>query len=178
MPAITCRNCYKGIQGPTGSTGLQGIQGITGPTGFTGPQGIQGVTGPAGSGLNTLIVLQTLPSGGIACPNGGVVIYSGLDYDEDNNLSSIETTSTQTLCDGANGIDGNGIAATSYDQTTGILTLTFDDGTTFSTDDLRGATGATGATGLTGQTGSTGATGATGQIGLSLIHISEPTRPY
>ena len=60
------------------------------------------------------------------------MIKSGLDYDEDNNLSSIETTSTQTLCDGA---DGNGIASTSYDQTSGILPLIFDDGTTFNTDD-------------------------------------------
>jgi hypothetical protein len=53
------------------------------------------------------------------------------------------------------GTQGNGITSSSYDSATGILTLTFQDVTTFSTDDLRGNTGANGqgiiAGGTTGQ---------------------------
>jgi hypothetical protein len=53
------------------------------------------------------------------------------------------------------GTQGNGITSSSYNSATGILTLTFQDATTFSTDDLRGNTGANGqgiiAGGTTGQ---------------------------
>ncbi|MGE7856264.1 MULTISPECIES: collagen-like triple helix repeat-containing protein [Bacillus] len=38
-----------GVQGPTGSTGVQGIPGIQGPTGSTGVQGIPGIQGPTGA---------------------------------------------------------------------------------------------------------------------------------
>ncbi|MGR3749557.1 hypothetical protein [Paracoccus sp. (in: a-proteobacteria)] len=36
------------------------------------------------------------------------------------------------------GQDGRGIVSESYDSSTGILTLTFSDGATYSTGDLRG----------------------------------------
>jgi Collagen triple helix repeat (20 copies)/Chaperone of endosialidase len=39
----------QGIQGPTGSTGIQGIQGVIGPTGPPGAQGIQGPIGTTGA---------------------------------------------------------------------------------------------------------------------------------
>jgi hypothetical protein len=42
------------------------------------------------------------------------------------------------------GIQGNGIASASYASATGILTLTYQDATTFSTGDLRGGSGAAG----------------------------------
>lgn len=42
------------------------------------------------------------------------------------------------------GEDGNGITSASYDSNTGIVTITFDDGTTFDTGDLRGEDGADG----------------------------------
>ena len=54
--------------------------------------------------------------------------------------------------DGSNGKDGNGIksAVLNADYT---LTLTFDDGSSYTTPSIRGETGATGATGPAGPTG-------------------------
>ena len=152
-------------------------------------RGIQGETGPAGSGLNTLMKFTTFTGSVLQCSDGGIRLESGLDYNQNNNLDANEITNTQLICNGADGIDGidgldgNGISVTSYDSNTGVLTLTFDDGTTYSTDDLRGATGQTGATGDTGPTGAQGIQGVTGDTGptgsqgiqgiqgLSLIHI-------
>ena len=48
---------------------------------------------------------------------------------------------------GEKGDTGKGISSTSYNASTGILTITFTDSTTYQTGDIRGATGATGATG-------------------------------
>mgnify|MGYP001591911996 FL=1 len=45
---------------------------------------------------------------------------------------------------GNRGADGRSIVSESYDSLTGILTLTFSDGTTYDTDDLRGADGVDG----------------------------------
>lgn len=53
----------------------------------------------------------------------------------------------------AQGDAGNGIDSTSYDSSTGVLTITFDDGTVTTTSDIRGSQGATGNTGDTGATG-------------------------
>ena len=77
------------------------------------------------------------------CNDGGIILESGLDYNQNNSLDNNEVTNTQFICNGADGIDGidgldgNGISGTSYDTNTGVLTLTFDDGTTYSTGDLR-----------------------------------------
>jgi len=38
-------------------------------------------------------------------------------------------------------VPGNGISGISYNSTTGILTITFDDESTFSTPDIRGSIG-------------------------------------
>ena len=48
---------------------------------------------------------------------------------------------------GADGADGNGIDRTEYDSSTGILTIYFTDGTSFSTGDLRGPAGQDGTSG-------------------------------
>ena len=53
---------------------------------------------------------------------------------------------------GLTGATGNGIAS-SANNGDGTFTLTFTDGTTFTTDDLTGPQGLTGATGETGATG-------------------------
>ena len=62
---------------------------------------------------------------------------------------------------GSAGDAGNGIASTSYDAATGILTLNFTDGTSFSTEDIRGAAGADGDDGDDGVAGPAGADGQT-----------------
>ena len=51
----------------------------------------------------------------------------------------------------SSGGGGKSISSTSYNATTGVLTITFSDATTYSTGDLRGAAGAAGATGAAGK---------------------------
>lgn len=71
--------------------------------------------------------------------------------------------------DGAAGKDGNGIksAVLNADYT---LTLTFDDGTSYTTPSIRGATGAAGSDGKDGSPGATGQDGADGKDGVSATH--------
>jgi hypothetical protein len=52
---------------------------------------------------------------------------------------------------GGTGQDGRGISDESYNPTTGILTLTFTDATTYSTGDLRGTNGIDGDAGVNGR---------------------------
>jgi len=58
---------------------------------------------------------------------------------------------------GLQGIPGNGISGTSYNSETGVLTITFDDESTFQTPDIRGSIGQTGkgilSTGYDSETG-------------------------
>lgn len=63
--------------------------------------------------------------------------------------------------DGAKGDDGNGIASAVLNNDYS-LTLTFTDGTSYTTPSIRGAQGVQGETGATGAKGETGATGASG----------------
>ena len=95
-----------------------------------GPQGPQGIQGPAG--------------------NDGTNGTNGND-------GAVGATGPQgpAGADGTNGtdgVDGNGIASTT-DNGDGTFTLTYDDGSTFTTSDLTGPTGSTGATGATGPAG-------------------------
>lgn len=78
----------------------------------------------------------------------------------------------QAGADGANGAPGNGIksAVLNADYT---LTLTFDDGTSYTTPSIRGATGATGATGGTGPAGETGADGKDGDRGFGIFSTTD-----
>jgi hypothetical protein len=54
---------------------------------------------------------------------------------------------------GSDGQDGRGITNTSYNPSTGVVTFTFSDNTTFNTGDLRGANGANGTNGTNGTNG-------------------------
>lgn len=65
------------------------------------------------------------------------------------------------------GVDahGNGIASVSVDPLTYEMTITFDDGSTYVTDSLRGPQGPTGPAGPQGETGATGAQGPQGETG-------------
>lgn len=68
---------------------------------------------------------------------------------------------------GAQGIKGEpGVGIFSVELNNDYtLTVTLDDGSTFTTNPIRGETGATGATGMAGPVGATGATGGTGEKG-------------
>lgn len=57
------------------------------------------------AGLKSLLDIQPLPIG-TACANGGVVIRSGIDKNNDDKLDSTEVDQIQNVCNGANGING------------------------------------------------------------------------
>ena len=105
----------QGPEGQTGSTGPQGIQGISGNEGPQGPQGLKGDKGDTG---------DQGPQGeiGPAGPTGP----QGLKGDTGNEGPQ-----------GIPGNNGNGIASATNNGD-GTFTLNFDDGTTFTTDDLTG----------------------------------------
>jgi hypothetical protein len=119
-----------------GQRGSQGIQGERGPQGI---QGIQGETGPQG--------LQG--EKGDQGPKGdtGSTGPQGLKGDK-----------------GDKGDDGAGISSVRYNPDY-TITVSWGDGQSTTTDNLRGATGATGPTGPTGPKGDTGEKGDTGATG-------------
>jgi hypothetical protein len=120
--------------------------GIQGPAGPQGEQGIQGIQGETG-------------------PQG----LQGL-----TGATGAAGTNGTNGSDGAAGADGNGIASTT-DNNDGTFTLTFDDGTTFTTSDLTGPTGATGPQGPTGAAGTNGTNGSDGAAGADGNGIASTT---
>ena len=40
------------------------------------------------------------------CNDGGIILESGLDHNQNNSLDNNEVTNTQFICNGADGIDG------------------------------------------------------------------------
>jgi hypothetical protein len=133
-----------GPQGPAGEDGTNGLDGAAGPQGVQGIQGIAGINGAVGA---------TGPQGiqGIDGPQGPA---------GNNGMN------------GANGLDGNGIASTT-DNGDGTFTLTFDNGSTFSTSDLTGPQGATGAQGAQGSAGANGTNGFNGLDGNGIASTTD-----
>jgi hypothetical protein len=88
-----------------GHNGSQGLVGQPGPKGDTGSSGKDGNDGSTGSnGHNSLISLvNSAPS----CGNGGVVVISGLDLNDNGLLDSDEATASQVICNGLDGSDGS-----------------------------------------------------------------------
>lgn len=83
-------------------------------------------------------------------------------------IGSVNTGVSAKGAKGDNGLDGNGIksAILNSDYT---LTLTFDDGTTYTTPSIRGATGSSGKDGPAGADGAKGEKGDRGEQGLQGI---------
>lgn len=125
---------------PQGPKGEPGEQGPTGPQGEKGDKGETGATGPTGATGAT----------GPAGPQG----EKGAKGDKGDTGSQ-----------GPTGATGNGIESTvlNSDYT---LTITFTDGTSYTTPSIRGATGETGPQGATGATGATGPQGEQGPQGI------------
>ena len=100
----------KGDTGDQGPQGLQGLQGIQGDTGVQGPQGLQGTQGIQGEK-------------GDAGDQGpqGIQGLQGVQGDQGDT--------------GAVGASGNGIAST-IENSNGTITITYEDGTTFTTSSL------------------------------------------
>ena len=77
-----------------------------GKEGLSGPQGAPGQTNQSPS---SLLSIEQLNVGNLNCPNGGIMIHSGIDLNENNELDQSEIVSIETLCDGSigsNGING------------------------------------------------------------------------
>ena len=75
--------------------------------------GKEGLSGPQGNPGTTLqpdlsrIEIEELGIGSETCPTGGILIHSGLDTDADGQLSQDERESSEALCDGLVGTNGN-----------------------------------------------------------------------
>jgi fructose-specific component phosphotransferase system IIB-like protein len=137
---------FHNLGGPKGDKGDPGPAGERGPVGPEGPAGERGQEGPAGpsgsdgqDGVSPEVTITSVTGGtqititDAEHPSGqSFIIYNGVDGS-----------------DGSDGEDGVGIsnAVLNQDYT---LTLTFTDGTTYTTPSIRGAQGATGTTGATG----------------------------
>lgn len=74
-----------------------------GKTGSTGSNGTNGTNG--GSSIFDMIPEPVSD----ACPNGGLKVITGLDLNGDGQLAGNEVASTQYLCNGTNGENGNGM---------------------------------------------------------------------
>ena len=117
-----------GSQGPAGADGEDGAQGIQGATGAQGPIGPAGPQGPQGTDGADGAQGPAGPQGpqgtdGADGAQGPVGPVGPAGADGTNGS------------DGAAGADGNGIASTT-DNNDGTFTLTFDDGSTFTTSDF------------------------------------------
>ena len=105
----------------TSGGGPPGPAGPAGPQGSTGQQGITGLDGNSG------VVQQTvLNIGNSSCPNGGLLIESGLDLNNDGVLSSTEITSTGYVCNGDDALDNQNLTGASLTGT--ILQIDIDNG--------------------------------------------------
>jgi hypothetical protein len=112
-----------GATGATGATGQQGPIGLTGPAGANGTNGINGTNGT--NGLNALIKTTTEPAGA-NCTNGGTKIETGLDANGNGVLdaSEVNTSQTQYVCNGLNGIVGNSTIQSSFTTSIGFSSST------------------------------------------------------
>ena len=164
-----------GAQGPAGedgSTGPIGPAGATGPSGAQGPAGIQGEEGPVGetglTGLSSLLQVLSEPAG-LNCDTGGKLLRHGVDANRNGVLESGEISSSQYLCNGAEGPAGaqgeaGPIGAAGAQGLTGAAGPKGDKGDKGDTGD-KGATGDPGAKGDPGSTGDTGPAGPVGDAG-------------
>jgi hypothetical protein len=64
---------------------------------------------PATTGANSVVYAVTKSAPPVTCPNGGITVQSGIDTNGNGVLDPSEVTSTQYVCNGANGAAGAGI---------------------------------------------------------------------
>lgn len=75
-----------------------GMQGLSGPQGQRGENGMDAVP----QRMETTV----LPVGNATCPEGGLVLHSGLDLNLNQNLDAEETVNQTVVCNGLVGDDG------------------------------------------------------------------------
>ncbi|MBD1584303.1 esterase-like activity of phytase family protein [Pseudoalteromonas sp. S16_S37] len=87
---LVLTGCSDGDNGKDGNHGINGKDGVNGATGQSGSHGT--------NGLNSLVQQTQLTSGNQQCWLGGVKIDSGLDKNNDGQLSSDEVSDTSYVC--------------------------------------------------------------------------------
>ena len=92
---------------------------------------VVGSPGATGNGIKSIQLLST----------SGLVKTYRITMTDD-------TTFDFSVSDGEDGDDGNGISGASFDPQTNALTITFDDGTSFTTPSLKGDPGSPGTDGV------------------------------
>ena len=108
----------------------------------------------------------------IAARNTDPTTYEGLITVVEDKVYLLTDESNRGNNSGWTELALNSVSGTSYDASTGILTLTFTDGTTFSTSDLRGADGQDGTNGTNGTNGTDGQDGTNGEDGNGIVSTS------
>jgi len=150
----------RGLPGPRGLTGLQGLQGIPGVKGATGLVGPIGATGPQGLTGAAGAIGATGPQGLTGAAGAiGATGPQGLT----GAAGAIGATGPQGLTGLLGPTGPQGLPGATGSQ--GIPGLPGSDGATGPTG-LQGLTGATGLQGLTGATGATGVQGIQGVQGV------------
>jgi uncharacterized protein YjbI with pentapeptide repeats len=135
-----------GAQGPTGPQGDQGIQGDTGAQGPVGSAGVDGVDGAQGVQGDQGIQGETGTQGPIG-PTGSIGAAGAPGA---QGPAGVDGAQGLVGPPGNAGSAGNGIVSAT-DNNNGTFTLSFDDGTTFTTSDLTGPSGETGPQGIQGE---------------------------
>ena len=101
-----------GPQGPPGAPGVNGAPGANGANGLDGMPGVDGMDGQDGApgtpGLTGFASLtnQTVVAPGEACAKGGVALSSGIDVNQDGQLTAAEVQTVNIICNGEDGEDG------------------------------------------------------------------------
>jgi hypothetical protein len=157
----------QGEQGPPGMAGPKGDPGSQGPQGIPGPQGPPGKDGTGVSILGSFSNTGELPSTGNVgdgyLVDGDLYVWNAME----NNWVNVGNIQ------GPPGKDGVGIFAAN-DNGNGTFTLTFTDGTTFTTADLTGPQGPQGEAGPQGEQGIPGPEGPEGPQGApGTIHWND-----
>jgi hypothetical protein len=86
-------------------SGKDGAEGPEGPQGPEGPLGPEGPQGPGGA--ESLVDQEALSTGDATCPDGGVIVKTGLDGNENGILDPDEVTDQEWICDGPQGTPGS-----------------------------------------------------------------------
>lgn len=115
-----------------------------------GPQGAVGAVGPQGTAGRGISAIELL-----APANG---LYNLVTQYSDDAVGDPKTLVGQIAvpADGADGQDGRGFTGGTYNESTGVIEFTSDDGLGFTTGDLRGADGQDGQDGTNGTNGTNG----------------------
>ena len=152
---------FDGKDGEDGQPGKDGTDGQPGKDGSNGKDGVSPTVTVSKSGKVTTVKITDANGTKTATINDGT---DGKDGSDGQNGKDGQN--------GSNGVDGNGIksAVLNADYT---LTLTFDDGTSYTTPSIRGAAGKDGADGKDGQDGAKGDKGDQGIQGIQ----GEPGTP-